>query len=439
MSVFFTLVIAIAGIILGKIFLGKWFNHLSVYSAIWGGMVALYEINLLNYTPLSMQSWFVISGASFAFLFGVLTVISANARIRIKSKSSISNLFADGGCILGRIILIMSVIGIIEALYHWSILIKMFGDLASVFSSGNIVYQLRIKNKIPGLIPYISSLSYAAVFLSGIYSAYKNKINLISIMPLIAVILKTMALFGRAGMLFGFVEFIAAFMLYRHYMVQRITISQLKSERIKTISYMVLIFVIFLSGATVVKSVRGTVESYQSASTKLKGTQKGLIISPSIYLYFSSHVGVMSKYFEKDNEEARFGENTFSPIYNFLSKFGVTDRVSFYSKGYYIPMWTNTATYLREIHADFGVIGLFFVPFLLGALLTLFWKKFYSSGNIIYLVPMVYFFIVIMMSYITMITRQAYWYVSLVLLFLLIPLIARIVEFSNKLSRRVAR
>ena len=35
-------------------------------------------------------------------------------------------------------------------------------------------------------------------------------------------------------------------------------------------------------------------------------------------------------------------------------------------------MWTNTGTYLREIHADFGYVGLFTIPFLLGLLTTIF-------------------------------------------------------------------
>ena len=82
-------------------------------------------------------------------------------------------------------------------------------------------------------------------------------------------------------------------------------------------------FILFVGSATIIKDFRGTFESYKASSSSLNKLEKGLIISPSIYLYVSSHVGVLSKYFQDPREKAMFGENTFQPIYNFLSKFGI--------------------------------------------------------------------------------------------------------------------
>ena len=119
-----------------------------------------------------------------------------------------------------------------------------------------------------------------------------------------------------------------------------------------------------------------TSESYEGTSNELRQFKDNLIISPSLYLYLSSDVGVLSQYLRSEGtsypemDYTQFGQNTFLPVYNFLSKFGFIDRVSGYQRGYFIPMWTNTGTYIRELHADFGITGILLGPYLIGLLIT---------------------------------------------------------------------
>lgn len=73
-------------------------------------------------------------------------------------------------------------------------------------------------------------------------------------------------------------------------------------------------------------------------------------------------------------------------------------------------MWVNTGTYLREIHADFGIAGIFLIPYLLGLTITFLWFKFYKSPNLIILMFLVYLFIIIGFSFLVMVTRLNQWY-----------------------------
>jgi len=158
----------------------------------------------------------------------------------------------------------------------------------------------------------------------------------------------------------------------------------------------------------------------------LKKVNKDMPISPSIYLYFSSQIVVLSKYLEKESETCIWGENTFLPIYNLIAKTGWIERPRFYQKGYYVPMWTNTGTYLREIHADFGYPGIFVVPFLLGFFSTWAWFAFMNSKKAIHFVFLVYFMVIIGFSFLMMITRLGVWWISLFFILVFVILLNRI-------------
>ncbi|MCP4970812.1 MAG: oligosaccharide repeat unit polymerase, partial [Arcobacter sp.] len=141
---------------------------------------------------------------------------------------------------------------------------------------------------------------------------------------------------------------------------------------------------------------------------------------------------VLSKYFEKDRENVQFGENTFLPIYNVISKFGVIEHPAVYPRGYFIPMWTNAGTYLRDLHADFGYIGLFLGPYLLGLLASYFWIKFKSTGSLFYFVMLTYLYIIISFSVFYMITRAASWFVGFISLLIITPLLEKYLSNKNK-------
>jgi oligosaccharide repeat unit polymerase len=393
-------------------------------------------LKLIRYEDLTFETWFVIIGAFISYFLGIITFFVAknnfgnypdsnNKNLRIQT-----NLFINNAKVLKISILITSIIGLIGAIQNWLVLLHEFKTFPNIIISANIIYHMRVEGEL-AFVPYLSSFSYVAVFLGALYSARKGKISFYLTFPFLGVILSDLANVGRAGMLFAFVEFISALVLYS-YSINKYDLNQSKRSNKKFAISIVLIFISLVAAATVVKSIRGSVESISSSTSTLNKLKGNAVITPTVYLYFSSDVGVLNKYLELEKENSMFGENTFMPIYRVLNKLDLVEKPQFYQTGYYIPMWTNTGTYLRELHADFGVTGILLVPFLLGLFITFLWFKFFETTRLNYLVILVYFYIIIFFSFVVFEPRQGYWIISLVLILLFIPALEKLSLFITR-------
>jgi oligosaccharide repeat unit polymerase len=227
-------------------------------------------------------------------------------------------------------------------------------------------------------------------------------------------------------MLLGITEFFVTLILFRYLLIYSNNKKETSSNRNLIVGFIsILLFVVI--GATLVKTFRGTTESFKGASSQLNETKSNAFISPSLYLYLSSNIGVLNKFLLEGTEEASIGENTFTPVYNFLSKFGLTKRVSFNERGYFIPMWSNSATYLRELYADYGTLGIFLIPYLLGLITTFYWIKLYSTLSLKYFPILVYLFSIVSLSWFSSMTKGGNWLISLLILVLMTPMIETII------------
>ncbi|MGE5351253.1 MAG: O-antigen polymerase [Ignavibacteriales bacterium] len=429
MSVFFVIAVSIIVIVLSKILFHKWFNHLAIYTGLWGMMLSLYELKFLRYIDLRPDAWLVVVSGFLAFLLGIVTYFAARGcfpkKEDVSKRFSISEIpiLADGGKVLKAGIWIAGIIGLAAAIQNWIVLFKYFGNIQSIFLAANQIYRTRVESEIPGVIPYVSAFSGVGIVLSGIYTAYKNRITMVAILPIVGSLLKSLAMFGRIWMLLALVQFVASLVLFKSFMKPN------KKGNKTIIISLTVIFLLFVTGASLVKNTRGTYEVYKGASKEMQAIRGGVVISPSVYLYMSAHIGVLSKYLEEGTETAKWGQYTFSPFYNVLAKFGLTERVPFDSRGYFIPMWTNSGTYLRDLHVDFGVAGIWVFPYLLGLISTFLWFKFYSTGGLRYFVILVHLYVIVSISFITIATRGADWYFGLGVLIIIMP-------FLEKLAKR---
>ncbi len=437
MVFFIILIITVTLSILGRFLLKRWFNHLTIYSVIWGGMIFLYEMKLLSYYELGTETWIVIILSTLTYILGILLYTVAHNTfgrekelIYLKNhlkneKGVLFNLVKDDGKILKYSIIIMGIIGLGAALQHWYVLFKMFGSLAGIIINANIIYRMRVNGELKGVIPYLHVFAYSAVFLSAIYSAHKNKITFVGIFPFIAVILKELANVGRAGILFSMLVFIITFVFSRYVFYYGVEKEYQKTNKGFIIA---ILFILTLSivGASIVRNIRGTYESFAGESHQLTKLKGNYLITPSLYLYLSSDIGVLNKYLLLDEEHAKFGQNTFLTVYSVLSKFDVVKKPNTYQRGYRIPMWTNTGTYLRELHADFGAAGLFVGPFLIGFITTIFFFKFFEKKKSFYLLWLVYFYVIIFFSFLVIITRVSIWTIGITILIFTIPLIEKL-------------
>ncbi len=423
-------VVSILGIILGKYLFKKWFNHLSLYCFIWGGLILSYQLKLLPYSDIVPLTWFYIFSAFLSFLLGILTLFTARNLYLIKDSysdtpNSFMKVFVDDGTTVKYALLIFSLIGLYAALQHWSILIDKFGSIPAVFLNANTLYVLNSQGGIKGQVPFISNFGYVAIFFAAIFTAYKGRFTFLSFLPFIGIILKELATVGRAGMLLALMEFLFTFFLFRHLLTSEKKQNFIFSKKNAIISFTIL-SVFFIASASLVRLSRGATENYSGTNRSLMKFEDNLILSPSIYLYISSHVGVLNKYSSSDGENTGFGQNTFLTAYHIFDKFGFLERPSDYQKGYFVPMWTNTGTYIRELHADFGLLGIYLVPYFFGLVITWLWLELKKKKSLIILTILVYLYLIVGFSFLVIITRTSYWSISQLLIILSIPIIEKI-------------
>jgi oligosaccharide repeat unit polymerase len=429
MSLILIAVVTLLGILAGKYIFKKWINHLSLYCLIMGGLIFLYELKLLPYNDISTLTWFLIISSFLAFLFGILTVISARNLKQNNNSVQLSivnpTILHDNGKLIKYALIFFSAVGIFAGIQNWMVLIDMFGSIPAVLINANIVYRLNVNREVKGVIPYIAAFTYVAVFLAGLYTAYNGKFSWHTFLPFVGIIIKELATLGRAGILLAAMQFLFSFFLFRNFL-KKDTLQRYKfSIKNAVISSLALIFILVLT-SSLVKFSRGVGEKYPGASPVLSQFSGNMLINPSLYLYLSSDVGVLNQYLLSEGEDTKFGENTFLLFHQFLAKLGVQERPSDFQKGYYVPMWTNTGTYIRELHADFGISGLLIVSFLLGVVITWLWFNFYEKGNISAYTILVHLYLIIGFSFLVMVTRLYYWVFSLIISLVVIAIIEKI-------------
>jgi oligosaccharide repeat unit polymerase len=430
-------IFTLLGIYVGKKIFRMWMNHLTIYSVVMGGLVFFYELKWLPYHNISLLTWFFVIGTSFSFFLGIITIVNARSLNKCKNYERLDKsvnelpIFCDGGKTLRNAAIFFSLVGLFVALQRWYVLIHKFGNIPSILLNASFVYKMHVHGEIKEYIPILPSFVYVGVFLSAIYTAYKGKFSFLSVFPLLCIVLKELTYFGRGEMLFSIMEFFFTFFLMlnilKHDPSQKFHFS--KGNAFIAITFLIVFVVV---AATFVKVMRGGAkDSYRGVDETLKKLESSIVFSPSVYLYISSDVGVLNKYLELENEEAKFGENSLRIIYYALSKFDLADEPSFFQKGYHIPMWTNTGTMIRELHADYGIAGVFLVPYLLGIFITYLWYKFYKTKNIFMLAVLVYLYIIVGFSFLMIVTRLNQWFLSQILIFVTLP-------FLEMLAKRKA-
>lgn len=404
-------------------------------------MLWFYELRLLPYIPLTPETWFLIILSALMFLIGCIMPFVAKDSLLKESSDDLRTkemkIFSDEGKALRLTIVVLGIIGLLSSIQHWMILFKMFGSLPSIFINANIIYQLRIENRLEGVIPYLVIFNYVALFFAAVYSAGRGKISILTLIPVLGIILKEIANVGRAGIFLGAIEFLSVFLIVKHFSSGEKDSSKKIFVKGKRILGLTIVVGLLIVAASFIRSIRGTYESFSGASRQLSSLQSSEIITPSIYLYFSSHIAVLSRYLQDDEEHHKtsIGENTFLTIYSVLSKFDLVERPSDYQQGYRIPMWSNTGTFIRELHADFGILGAVTGPFFMAFFTVLAWFRFFNTGSLRALSLLTFLMLVTSFSFFMMATRMGIWTISLTFLLIFTPSLEKLaLRFRDRMK-----
>lgn len=411
---YISIIASILSIILSKHLFKKWFNPLSLYTVVWGGMTYLYGLRLLPYYEISSHAWILIVLSYLSFLMGTVIVFNARNVFFTYEKEAIWSeneffLFHNDGKNLKILVLVLGLLGLFAALQHWYVLVKEYGSVAQVFIRAQRVYHMKnVGTESLGEIPYLWISSYISIFFAGIYLAFKNKLEMVVLLPIIGISLKSMATFTRSGILFGLLEIVIAFVLTKYILSNKNGSKNKKNKKI--IIAAVLLAVLMVGSATVVKMARQTMDkSITGKSSSMSQFEGNVILSPAIYFYLSSQIVTFSSYLKTEDENHLPFEYTLFPLYRVLGKFNLVTRPNTHSFGYYTPTWSNTATYLRNLHSDFGYAGIILGPFLFGLLSSYFWIVLFYRKKLIYVVYLTFIMISIGMSFFTLQSQVTLW------------------------------
>lgn len=431
------LIILTFGITISKYYFRRWFNPLFLYTIIWGVMLSAYELKLMPFIDLSNEAWIIISGSYAAFFLGTVLVFTTkgdnfNLSQPLEESQQPSFLFFDEGKTLSRITWFLALLGLYAAIDHWMILFAQYQTLEKIFYHSVRIYLTRIHDEDQG-IPYIWLASYLAIVFAGISNAKKGKIEIVTIVAILGIVLKEMARFTRSGILVGFWLFLSSFIYYRYFILSKSEKMKKQSNR-KIIFGALLMVTLLVSAAGFVKVSRRAVDDFSGTSSSLTQFAGGAFISPSIYLYISSHVAVLSRAVTMGEENTYWGQNTIKPIYNLLAKFGLFEKTNDMMPAYYIPYWTNSGSYLRDLYNDYGAFGVIWGPFLLGFLSAYFWLQFYYKNDVYGLLGLVYLTVVISMSFFAFSIKGAVWSFNLVLQFFILKFIQNKARKSNTIN-----
>lgn len=408
--------LGLAGVFAGRLVFGRWFNHLALYSFIWGAGLALFEMRLIDYRPLTVEIWMIVGYAWLAFCVGSITLVLARIAAGALPDSTapikpVRELALENRLLMFSI-MVLSTVALAAVLQHWSVLINRFGGISGVLLNGNRIYHMRNANQIPGLIPYVDAFSLTAAFLAGIYGARTGRIGLLALFPLMVVVLEDIGLVGRAKMLNAGILFSSAYFLAKIGHATKKTRQFIKKGR--RLLMLTLLVAVFFAATEFVRTSRGAFESFYGTSRELSNFERNAVITPSLYMYLSVHIGVFNAYWKADKEHSFPGSNTFAPLFRILARFDIADDVPYFQKFYNIPLSANTGTYLRELHADFGIIGILIVPYLLGFFCTFLWLRIKHRARLTSIALLTHLYVIVAFSFLYQVTRLGYWAVSLI-------------------------
>jgi len=406
--------LGLIGSFVGRLLFGRWFNHLSLYSLIWGTGLSLFELGWIDYEPLTVETWLLMGYAWLAFAAGSAIVILARRAIGISSNSPPVVKLNQATYLEKRYLLItvvmLCIIAFLGVVQHWMVLIGRFGSIAGVLLNGGIIYSLRTSGQLTGLVPYVDSLALIGACLAGIYCAKAGGIKPIGLFPLLIIMLDEVGTAARAKLLTAGLLFLSAYFIAK--VAPTAHVRTRRASRIRRLLPMLIVLAVLVLGAEFVRGLRESSFRYYGLTTKF---EKHPYVPASIYLYLSAHPGTFNAYLKADQEHPFPGTYTFAPLMRIFVRLGLADPAPLYQRFYNIPIPVNTGTYLRDIHAEFGVAGILIVPYLLGLICTILWIRLKQKEGMLPMVWLSHLYVVVAITYLVQGTQIGYWFLSLLI------------------------
>ncbi len=391
------LLINLAYIIFSKKIYKKIINPIFIYSILFSTMITLYEIKLIYYNPLTVETWSII--IIFQLIFNLGSLIGNSINLNKNQKTTIVSEKK-----LRDIIVILTLIASIETISFLILVVNRYGIEIHKYTTQ--LYSDRLNGLLESPIPYLGSLVYVSLILSGYYFSKYKKI-LVAFLPLSLVVISSFLYGARLNIVIGSLFYVLPIVL--NYSINN------GIKKIITPKNLTIVF-LFISLGSLMFLLTKNRASYIEVNYYMSPTMVNLVSkNPAfyqIYMYISSPVGVLNEFLK--DPTYKFGGHTFLSIYNILNKFGMNIEINQYQIFYNIPIKSNVGTYIRELIEDFGFFFAGIATFIFSFLLSYTLKKYMKeNNNIISLIIVVTLHVALIFSFFDWIFRSSFMWIIL--------------------------
>jgi oligosaccharide repeat unit polymerase len=368
----------------------RWLNPLTVYSAVWGLSLISFELRLIQYYPISLTASTYIALAWFSFILGTGTAFAIGIP---KNRSGAPVLTVDVGR-LRAAIFILCAIAAVTVIDQALVLRREFGSVwTAIFLDPGDIYLGRTNGEF-SFFPYVGAFLFAASSMSGVYSAKRGRISLLSLLPLVLEVLNATMGMARGGVL------IAGFLFAVSFLFTPKTSGNVVPKW-QLVSGVFLVVMLLVGELAFVSTTRHLQTDFSGRTDALDKLSEYIPPLPSLYTNISATPVAFSMYLDTPDEQKTgfWGMNTFAPFYRLLAKLGFPTAVAGYEENYYTPVPMNTSTYLKDVHSDFGLPGIAIFPYLLGLVSAYLGLRIAYGPRLVDIVLLSHFMLVIAASF----------------------------------------
>lgn len=366
---------------LSKLLFSTYFSPLIVHTGLWAIVLFLFSLNSFfgyHYVSISTEAWQLIWLSQIAFLLGCLPASLLHRKsLRITNRNFNSSLHSLKRPLAKLIVLFIS-IGSLGVLIKWFVLLRLFGSPHNVIANlGNLRLEyLEGQFAFPVWIDFLTFFIFPALLFMGILLPMASLNWLWVGFALGLLFLNDMSIASRGTTMHGFLLLVNAYLLSL-LGNPRLKFKRLLSRRWALIS---VCFVIVFTALNSMRFIRERPPEIVNFITFLEDAFKGG------YLYLTGPIPAFSEILKLEPTGTGFGSHSFGGLYRLGNK--VFELIcmnqvfpQFTSRPYvFIPQPFNSYPYLWYIYADFGILGVLFVPYTLGWISSLTFLHYRANG-----------------------------------------------------------
>jgi oligosaccharide repeat unit polymerase len=258
----------------------------------------------------------------------------------------------------------------------WVINIMHYGSLAYIFLNSFTIRSNTIglaESIFPAYLTYPSSLVYPAFVLAVVLFEERGSRKYIyaALVLFVLIVLQDLLTFGRIGILYAIFCLVGYCLVYRKRVLT-----------IRNIFLFALLFLVLLLPRLVRGSFDNMSETMGNYLPYIRFDIHPIFYSfLSVYIYYCSSPFALDTYLSSGVDVYTFGQRTFTPIYNIVSKLFGFERLNTIDPMVKVPFEYNIYTFVKDIYSDFSLLGVVLMPIAVGWVFGRFFRGNTTSAN----------------------------------------------------------